>query len=161
MRLAILSDIHDHLEKLRRALERLRGCEALLFCGDLCAPFTLRALAEGFPGEIHAVRGNNDGDMLLLSQVAREIGRITLYGVYGEVELGGRRIALVHYPRLAAGLAALGSYDLVCYGHDHKSHLEQVGKTLLLNPGEVMGWKGRCTVAIYDTESGQAEILEI
>lgn len=161
MRLAVLSDIHDHLENLRLALERLRGCEVLLFCGDLCAPFTLRALVEGFPGPIHAVRGNNDGDMLLLAQVAQEAGRVTLHGAYGEVKLAGRRIALVHYPRLAAGLASLGVYDLVCYGHDHKAHLEQVGQTLLLNPGEVMGWKGRRTCAVYDTESGRAEILEI
>ncbi len=161
MRLGILSDIHDHLENLHLALERLQGCDVVLFCGDLCAPFTLRALAEGFPGSIHAVRGNNDGDMLYMTQVAQETGRVILHGVYGEVELSGRRIALVHYPRLAAGLAALGHYDLVCYGHDHKAHLERVARTLLLNPGEVMGWKGRRTCAIYETESGQAEILEI
>jgi putative phosphoesterase len=161
MRIAILSDVHDHLENLRQALGQVQGCGALLFCGDLCAPFSLREIIERFPGPIHAVRGNNDGDMLFLLRVAQEAGRVTMHGDYGEVELAGRKIALVHYPRLAEGLAATGDYDLVCHGHDHVARSLQVGRTLLLNPGEVMGWKGRPSCAIYDSETGQAEVREI
>lgn len=161
MHIAVLSDIHDHLENLRRALQLVHGCGALLCCGDLCAPLTLREMAQGFAGPIHVVRGNNDGDMLIMARVAAETGRVTLYGEYGEIELGGRKIAFVHYPRLAEGLAALGDYDLVCHGHDHTARQLRVGRTLLLNPGEIMGWKGRKSCAIYDAGTGAAEFVEV
>jgi predicted phosphodiesterase len=62
---------------------------------------------------------------------------------------------------LAEGLAALGAYDLVCHGHDHQARAEQIGNTLLVNPGEIMGWKGRSDCAIYDTESGRVERIEL
>jgi putative phosphoesterase len=161
MRIAVLSDAHDHLEHLRRALQRVQGCEVLLFCGDMCSPFTLREMAEGFAGPVHTVLGNNDGDVLLMTRVAQQVGDVTLHGDYAELELAGRRVAVVHYPRLAEGLAALGDYDLVCHGHDHQVRVEQVGNTLLLNPGEVMGWKGRSSCAIYDTGTRKAEIVEL
>ena len=161
MRIAILSDIHDRLDNLGRALEKARECGALIFCGDLCAPFTLRELAGRFQGPVHAVLGNNAGDVLLHAQVAAQAGNVTLYGDYAELELAGRRIAVVHYPRLAEGLAALGDYDLVCCGHNHQANVERRGKTLLVNPGEVMEMYGRATCAIYDSEAGQAEIVEI
>lgn len=161
MRIAVLSDIHDHLEELRRALQAVAGCEVLLFCGDLCAPFTLREMVQAFPGPIHTVLGNNDGDPLLMFKMTRESGRVTIHGDYAELELAGRRVAVVHYPLLAEGLAALGSYDLVCHGHDHRARLERRGKTLLLDPGDVMGWQGRPTCAVYDTEFHKAEILEV
>ena len=35
------------------------------------------------------------------------------------IELGGRRIFLVHYPHYARALAATGDWDLVCCGHSH------------------------------------------
>lgn len=161
MHIAICSDIHDHLDRLARVLERAQGCGALLFCGDFCAPFTLAELAAGFPGPIHAVLGNNDGDPLLLSRVADRAGHVTLHGDYAELELAGRRIALVHYPLLAEGLAALGQYDLTCHGHDHRPRLHEVGDTVLLNPGEVMGRYGRSTLGLYDTETGRAEIVDV
>ncbi len=160
MKIAILSDVHDHLEHLRHGLERVQGCGALLFCGDLCAPFTLAEILARFPGPVHVVLGNNDGDALLIAGIARRSGRATLYGIYADLELAGRRIAVVHYPRLAEGLAALGDYDLVCHGHDHQRRLEQVGRSTLLNPGEVMGWKGPSSCALYDTGTGQVEFVE-
>ncbi len=161
MRIAILSDTHDHLELVRQALAHAQGCGALLFCGDLCAPFTLREIATGFAGPVHTVLGNNDGDPLLMTRVAAAAGNVTLHGPYAEVELGGRPIAMVHYPLLAEGLAAMGRYDLVCHGHDHQARMLHIGNTLLMNPGEVMGWKGRSTMGIYDTASGEGEIVEL
>ena len=161
MRIAILSDIHDHLSELKRILNKVSGCEALLCLGDLCAPFTLLALAAGFVGPIHVVWGNNDGDKLLLTTVAAKVGeRLTLHGDYAFFSLGGRAIAMTHYPPLANALAAGQQHDLVCHGHDHERKLTWVGRTLLLDPGEVMGRFGVSSYAIYDTDTGQAEIIE-
>jgi uncharacterized protein len=161
MRIAVCSDIHDNIWKLEALLEGISGWDALVFCGDFCAPFTLTQMAQGFEGPVHAVWGNNDGDKWLLTCNAQAAGNVTLHGDLAEMETGGRRIAVNHYPAVARGLAASGFYDAVFYGHDHTPHMEEVGGTLLLNPGEVMGRFGRSTFAAYDTETGEAGIIEV
>ena len=161
MIIAILSDIHDNIWKLEEVLQGLGGAEELIFCGDFCAPFTLKQIAASFPGSVHVVFGNNDGDKLFLSRVATQAGNVTLHGEFAELELGGRKIAASYYPAIAAGLAASDRYDLVCYGHSHRAAEERVGDTLLINPGEVMGRLGRSTYVLYDTNTGQAALQEI
>ncbi len=163
MRVAVLSDIHDNIWNLEIALRDVnaRGAEALLFLGDFCAPFTLAQIAESFAGQIHAVFGNNDGDPFLLSQVAARFSHVHLHGHFAEIELGGRRIALNHYPEIARRLAESGAYDAVFSGHNHQRHLERVGKTLWANPGEVMGRFGQPSYGLYDTEAHAFEHVEI
>jgi putative phosphoesterase len=163
MRIAILSDVHDNIWKLAEVLEDARqgGARAALFCGDFCAPFTLKQIGEGIDGPVHVVLGNNDGDVLLLSRIANGLENVILHGPFATVELGGRRIALNHYPQIARDQALSGRYDLVCHGHDHEANVERVGDTLLVDPGEVMGRLGASTYAIYDTETGAAELREV
>jgi putative phosphoesterase len=164
MRIAVLSDIHDHIWNLEKALRRISqiGVEALICCGDFCAPFSLKQIADGFLGPIHVVFGNNDGDPLLLSRVAGQYGgRVLLHGLYVELELGGRQIAVIHYPEPARRIAQAGVFDLVLYGHDHQRHLERIGHTLLANPGEVMGRWGKPSFGIYNTETGEFTHVEL
>ena len=161
MRVAICSDIHDNIWKLEAALPGMSQANALLFCGDFCAPFTLVQLARGFEGPIHAVLGNNDGDQRLLLEKANEAANITLHGQLAEIELGGLQFAINHYPDIARGLAAGDSYDVVCYGHNHELHQEQIGGTLLINPGEVMGRFGRSTYAILDTNDRSVTVYDV
>jgi predicted phosphodiesterase len=78
-----------------------------------------------------------------------------------EIEIHGRKIAVNHFPHIARPLALAGVYDAVFYGHDHTAGKELAGKTLLLNPGEVMGRFGTSTFASYDPGTGLAEIIEI
>lgn len=162
MRLAILSDTHDHLAVLRAALPQLAAADAALHCGDLCSPFMVKALAEGLAGKpVHIVWGNNEGDVRLMAQIAAAAGNVTLHGALAELTLDGVRVAVNHYPEIARGLAASGRYDLVCYGHDHRAHAEQVGGCLLLNPGEIMGLYDRRSFAIYDTQARAAEFMTL
>jgi predicted phosphodiesterase len=62
MLVGVLSDIHDHLDNLRRALEifKARGVGAVIFCGDFCSPIPPRVLAGEFKGDVHCVFGNGD-----------------------------------------------------------------------------------------------------
>lgn len=151
MQLAILSDIHDHVWNLRAALSACNDADALICCGDLCSPFIVNLLAHGFPGRIHIVFGNNDGDQLRIAQnAARHGGRIRLYGEFAILrpEEFGIRIAVNHYPAIAEGLAASGKYDLVCYGHDHTLRVDGPIRSsdarpvcaALINPGAIMGY---------------------
>ncbi len=160
MRVAILSDAHDNIWKLAEVLEDIgrSGAGALIYCGDLCAPFTLKQIGDGFDGPVHVVQGNNDGDMLFLARIAAGLDNVTLYGPFAILSFAGCAVAVNHYPQIARDQALSGRYDLVCYGHDHTPNIERVGDTLLVNPGEVMGRCGQSTYALYDTVSGGAAL---
>jgi putative phosphoesterase len=160
MKIAILSDVHDNIWVLETLLAGLEA-DTMLFCGDFCAPFTLAQIGEGFAGPIHAVFGNNDGDELLLARVAARFPQVTLHGDLAELEMDGRRVAVTHYPAIGQALAQGGVYDLVCHGHSHERVVEQAGRTLRVNPGEVMGRFGLSTYALYETTSGKASVVEV
>ncbi len=161
MKIAILSDIHDHLHNLKAFEPVLKEAAALIFCGDFCAPFTLATLAELFKGPIHAIFGNNDGDQWLLSKVASRFENVHLEGPFARLELDGKRIFVVHYPDIAEDVAASGRYSLVCYGHNHQAAIKRLNQTFLLNPGEVMGRFGVSSIALYDTETDEATFYSL
>jgi uncharacterized protein len=161
MRIGILSDIHDNIWALEAALDALRDVDALFGLGDYCAPFTVAAIGEAFAGPVHLVWGNNDGDKVAIVRNAASHQQVIVHGEWARLKLGGRAIALVHDPGLGEVLAQGGRFDLVCHGHNHQRSISSVGDTLLVNPGEVMGRFGVRSVAVYDTEAHQAEIITL
>jgi len=164
MLIGVFSDVHDHIDNLRRALDVFneRGVSALIFCGDFCSPIPLRVVGEGFAGDIHVVFGNNDGDRFQMSAVAQhQFPKLKLHGEYAALELGGAKIAVTHYPFYARALARTGDYHAVFSGHMHEAAEKRFGDCLWLSPGEVLGWIGNPTVAIYDTEANTARIIEL
>ena len=164
MLVGVFSDVHDNLTNLRRALTlfRKRGAEVLLFCGDFCSPIPSRVMGNEFEGEIHVVFGNGDGDRFAISNVAKTLyPNLKLHGEYAELDLGGRKVAVTHYPFYARALARSGDYDAVFSGHTHERHEERFGDCLWSNPGEILGWQGPPTCALYDTATNQVEIITL
>lgn len=168
MKIAILSDIHDNVWNLAAALTAVQEAEALICCGDLCSPFIIGLLAEGFPGKpIHIVFGNNDADLFRITNNAKKYPQVHLHGEFFQGELGGRRIAVNHFDNLAQPIAASGQYDVVCYGHNHVFKIERLGQTLTINPGAIMGYDpGKksdipSTFVIYDAETGTAQGYQV
>ena len=155
MKIAILSDSHDNIWNLEKALAAANeaGAGILLHCGDLVAPFIVAQIAQEFAGPIHIVEGNNDGDGRLQQQVAAGFPHVALHGPYAELDLSGRQVALIHYPEPARRIAQSGVFDLVCYGHDHMQNCERIVDCLLINPGELMGRFGAPSWGLYDCES--------
>jgi len=164
MLIGVFSDVHDNLQNLKKALNLFnqRGVEALIFCGDFCSPIPSRAMGAGFAGDIHVVFGNGDGDRFAIAGVAKnQYPNLKLHGEHAELELGGRKIAATHYPLYAQAMARTGDYDAVFSGHTHQMHQEKIGDCLWVNPGEIMGWKGAPTCAIYDTAANTIEIVTL
>ena len=120
MLIGILSDSHDHIPLIDAAVADAKsaGAEAVLHCGDLVAPSTLHCLEKyGLP--VHVIHGNNTGDLFALTRLAHKPGGVVrFHGMDAGIELGGRRIFIVHYPHYARAMAATGDWDLVCCGHD-------------------------------------------
>lgn len=152
-KVAIFSDSHDNIQGLTAALAAANsaGAEILLHCGDLCAPFMLARMAQNFSGAIHVVFGNNDGDGRLLQTIAAQHPHLNLHGIYHELTVGNRQLAMIHYPEPAKRIAQSSQLDLVCYGHNHQKHHEQIGRCHLVNPGELLGMYGPATWGLYDT----------
>src|SRR3990172_12175930 len=123
MLIAVLSDIHDNILNLDKALQIIKQqpSEALIYCGDFCAPFTAGILAQSGL-QIYACFGNNDEDQ---SAIARQLSATELFALtdeFGKIELAGKKIAFCHYPKLGELLANTGDYAAVFHGHTHKSY---------------------------------------
>ena len=125
MRIGIVSDIHDNVWTLQAALTRLHNADILICCGDLCSPFTVSLMADGFSGPIRIVDGNNEGDWPRITQQVAKYAHVHLYGEFFQEEIALR-------------IAQSGKYDLVCYGHNHRFAMEQRGSTL--TPGTLLGY---------------------
>jgi len=163
MRIAVVSDSHDHIPNLRRAVlcANQEGAELLIHCGDLISPFMLPCL-ERFNGQAHVIYGNNSGDQhLIAAHCAAPESRILHHGIHGTLVAGSVRIAIEHYPRWARALARSGDFDLVCYGHTHLFHAERLGDCLLLNPGELLGKDAVPTFALLDTADFSVRRMEV
>lgn len=161
MKIAILSDSHDNIWNLEKALTQLNDAQQLIFLGDFCAPFSLKQIADAFTGPIHCIPGNNDGDMFLLMKIAAAAGNVTFYNPIGTLELEGCNIAFTHYPEIAEGLVATAKYQAVFSGHTHVFMQKTVGNTLWVNPGEIMGRFGEPSFGFYQTDTNTFERLLI
>jgi putative phosphoesterase len=163
MKIAIMSDSHDNIWNIRKALETIasEGVAMIIHCGDYIAPFSLQELDHaGIP--VHGVFGNNDGDQYLLtSQAFTILNNVTLHGICGNQDIDGKKIAFTHEYVKARGMTAEGNYDLVCYGHSHEHKQEEIDGVILLNPGEIMGKDGNPGFCIYDTTRGDIQRINI
>ncbi len=98
----VLSDSHDDLLALKKALDTLKeeGAELILHAGDYVAPFSVRLLTElSIPW--WGVLGNNDGEILGIFQKSE--GKIK--GPFLELEV--KRIPYLGIPLLPAGQVGL------------------------------------------------------
>jgi hypothetical protein len=168
LKLCIVSDSHDRADKLALAVRkgRERGAAAVIHCGDVIGTQTLRAaMDERLP--IHVIHGNNLGDPISLSRWARDsAGQLSYHGADARLDLGGRRVFVVHYPEYGYAMACTGDWDLVCCGHSHAAGVKQVanvkgGKTWLVNPGTVAGLAAPATWALGDLETMRFEVFSM
>lgn len=75
-----------------------------------------------------------------------------------QASYGARKIAFCHFPEIAKELVRRQKYDIVFYGHTHKPWLKKIGKTRLVNPGNIAGMFYKSTFATYDTKTDKLEL---
>lgn len=156
MKIAVLSDAHDHTTHLLTALaeaERMQ-CTHLLYLGDIVMLSTYRLMLEEWKAPMDVVFGNNEYDLQDFRRITAPLPHRTHHGYHGDLTLGGRRIFITHTPRDAAEAANCGRYDAVFFGHTHRAEHFTVGRTLVANPGEIYGRQEAPGFAVYDTETG-------
>ncbi|WP_353683524.1 metallophosphoesterase [Thermodesulfovibrio sp. 3907-1M] len=157
MKIGIISDTHDHMDNIKKALKIFKenDVKTIIHAGDFVSPFTWRVFKD-FDGEFYGVFGNNDGDKVLLKKMYGE----RIQPQIREFEINGKRIALMHEPQIVEALAQSGRFDLIVYGHMHEVDIRKVNNTLIINPGEACGWLyGKATVVVLDLESLQPVVI--
>lgn len=168
MKICILSDSHDNTPLVSAALEQAKaaGAETVLHCGDVIGAHTLKPIIQ-LGLSAHVVHGNNLGDPAAMCALARRSGGLlTYHGADADIQLGGRRVFVVHYPHYGRAMAATGDYDLVCCGHSHKTEIQRLpnlkgGHSWLVNPGTVAGLAAPPTYVIGDLDTLTFEICEL
>jgi putative phosphoesterase len=155
MKLGVISDTHAHYSNTCNAIRVLESLEVdeVIHCGDIGSREML-GLFTSWP--THFVLGNVDGDDDPWSEWIDEVER-TFHGRFGSVEIGGRRIAFLHGDddrRLREEIASQ-KWDLLCHGHTHIADQQQIGRTLVLNPGAMVRVRDP-SVAYVDLETMEA-----
>ncbi len=157
MKIALMSDSHDNLPVLHKAVAWCNDnkIDYVLHAGDLVAPFVNRAF-KNLTMPFTIVFGNNDGERHGLSVMFKD----KIFTPPHDIELDGKKVVMLHEPDAMDNLR-LKAYDLVVYGHTHAIDIRQ-GKPLIVNPGELGGWlTGRSTMAVWDTKTNDIELVEI
>jgi len=159
MKIGIISDTHDHMDNIRKALAvfKKHNVKKIIHAGDFVSPFTWRVFKE-FDGEFYGVFGNNDGDRVLLKKMYGE----RIQPQIREFEIESKKFALMHEPQMLEPLALSGKFDIIVYGHMHEIDIRKLNNTLIINPGEACGWLyGKATAVILDLESLKPEVVPL
>ena len=158
MKVAIMSDSHDSIPNLEKAIKLAqgKGAEVLFHCGDLISPFMVPVLAK-FSKETHLILGNNRGDIYLMCEHLKKYPHIKFHGEQAFLDIKNYKIAMVHYPKIAYAFASTGEYDFVFCGHTHVYEIKEIGKTLVINPGEILGKEGAPSFVILDLKTKEHE----
>jgi len=161
MKIAILSDSHDNLPNLKKALNfcKKNRITTIIHCGDLCQLISLiSSWPEKLDAKVHFTYGNADyvDD---INQQVKNFKFFKIYGQIGTITLENKKIAFTHHLIKAKELGETQKYDYVFYGHDHKPWEQSIGKTKLVNPGTLAGMFYKATFAILDLEKNKLDLI--
>jgi len=163
MKIGIVSDTHDHKEKILKIFKSFEeeGIKEVVHLGDLISPFNFGFIRSVYSGNLYVVFGNNDGEKLYLVEQAR-VHNIQIFPRPRELTIGSVKLVVMHEPFMVKELAETQKFHIVAYGHTHRIHLEKVGSTFIINPGEACGYlTGKATFAIFDGDKFDCDIREV
>ncbi len=161
MLIGAISDSHDNLVQIEKAVQMLNDHKVslVLHAGDYVSPFTI-AHFKKLNCPLIGVFGNNDGDHQLLTKRFNETTNCTIHDRFTQVTVEGYRIGLLHgdEAELLNALVDSGYFNAVVHGHSHNKSIQQKGKTLVINPGELCGYlTGKASFAMLDTVKAEAQ----
>lgn len=160
MKIGVLSDTHDRLPTLRRALAMFRHLkvDAIFHAGDFVAPFAAKLLTPDEMGStpLYCVYGNNDGERKGLKAILPGLQDGPLH-----VELAGKHVVM-HHALEWLKPNDVAKADIVIGGHTHQVVNEMRDGKFYLNPGECCGWTtDNPTVALLDLDVLKAQIVQV
>lgn len=168
MLIGVISDSHDNIYALRKALNLLvdQGVELVIHLGDIVSPFTVKLMKDILRDiDVIVVKGNNDGDLIQLNNLFTKYKWI-LKLEPGLIEVDNRKLYLLHgYGSVEETIESVNKLvesvktDIILYGHTHRYSLEEVNGKLVVNPGEICGYlTGTVSFATIDLKTLKTNI---
>ncbi|NIM45819.1 MAG: YfcE family phosphodiesterase [Nitrososphaeria archaeon] len=163
MKIGLISDTHDRLPSIRRAVEIFNDedVEIILHGGDHIAPFSLESFKPSNT-KLIGVCGNLDAEYELLRRGYEENGW-TFHRHFASLELEGS-IALLHgiSDDIVKGLAKSGEFNVIVRGHIHKRQKKIIEETLLVCPGEACGYlSGKSSIAVLEMPTRKLRFIDL
>lgn len=163
MKIAIISDTHDNLDRIRRAVGYLQQepVEMIIHCGDFVAPFTIPPF-QSLNLPFVSVYGNNDGEKKGLMEKISGFGGLICYPPLIQ-KIGNMTFLLCHEPIPDESIRQyFDDVDVYVYGHTHKHEEREFDGIKIINPGEACGWlTGKGTFVIFDTSTSACKLIDI
>jgi uncharacterized protein len=156
MLLGLLSDTHNSVSNLQKALHefRLAGVQTVFHCGDLTDLETALQLVEF---QVICTFGNGDWNANEIRRNLQYFNPQNFGGLIFRGEIDGVKIAATHghLGDTVDLLAQSGEFAYVFHGHDHRRRDDRVRITRIINPGALGGRKVEArSFAILDLSSG-------
>jgi putative phosphoesterase len=163
MIIGMLSDTHDRIDRFKKIVEIFseRKVDLIIHCGDWKLAKSVVYFGDllrefKLPSAI-SVFGNNDINKEDLTKASDKVD--FSYEPVLDLDFDKRIIGVLHGDNKSklASLISSNYYDLVCYGHTHSPLISQFSRTIIVNPGTILGRFP--SVAIYDTVYNSAKII--
>uniref|UniRef100_A0A7V5XZP9 Phosphoesterase n=1 Tax=candidate division WOR-3 bacterium TaxID=2052148 RepID=A0A7V5XZP9_UNCW3 len=161
MLLGIISDTHDYLEKVKKAIKIFNQYNLIgvIHCGDFVAPFTLKEFIN-LKTKFYGVFGNCDGEKEGLLRVAKE-NNFILCEPPLEFVFNNKKFLIFHKLKEEA-IENIENVDYIIYGHTHQPEVKEEKKLIFINPGEACGLlTQKATIALLDIDKKEIKFIEI
>jgi putative phosphoesterase len=178
MKIGIISDTHDDVENVQRAIEIFNAEKVayVIHAGDYVFPGAVQEF-EKLNGKLIGVLGNNDGEKGgLLKNFLRINGE--LRGELGEIEFDGLKFGIYHGTDTGVKDLLVNSkkYDILICGHTHVKEPSSIligkykndGKTLVLNPGtahkkvaSISGAFKESGIVLFDIQTKEYKFIDL
>ncbi len=158
--IAVISDTHENVSLIRKAVTLIRSAnvDLVVHCGDIISPAVLEEF-KGLP--LKFVFGNNDGEIVGLTEKAKEFG-FTKPDVFLDFEHCGKRFFVYHKDNSKIVEDKIGSqvYDYILVGHTHIRKDERVFNTHIINPGAFI-FATPPSFAFLDLKKDKVEFVDL
>jgi hypothetical protein len=159
MKIGIVADSHDNVLAIKKTVEYFNksNIDIVIHAGDYVAPFSVKEFLR-LKAKLIGVFGNNDGEKQGINNLHKEI-----YDAPHLFNIDGKKFLVAHSlenlnPQLEKDA------DIIIFAHTHEPRIRKTRKNgkIYINPGECGGWlNGKSTIAILDTETCVAEIIDL
>ncbi len=165
MKIGIISDTHDCLPKIRKAIDIFNSInvDIVVHCGDFVSLFVIKEF-ERLNARIVATYGNNDGERTKLKEWLKELNDSNEIDDYLSFEADGLKFFVMHgtNKEIVDAIVGCKKYNVVIYGHTHERVFEEIDDVLVINPGECCGYlTDVATIGVLDTSSKKYEEFEL